>query len=355
MEILLEELYKTDIIVNRYHPRKILLEEDRSYQISGVTQSGKTKLIKNHLLSFKKNSYLYIDCLDMRIDVQLLNETLPSFCARNNIDTIVFDNYTCEIKLIKIKRIIVCAEQDYDLDFLEKIKVYPLDYEEFLAYEHKYDSSALNHFFQLGGFASMHKINSDERVIFIQKILKNSLSEAELDILIFCAKQMAQKISPYSIYERLKQSKKISKDKLYKSFEDLNRKNYIYQLQKIGYPKATRKIYLCDISLKHALSTDKNFGKLFENMIFLELIKSQSVIFYDDGVDFYLPQYNEIILAIPFANERVLFKKIELLEAFIFSYDIKKITVITMSAEGNMSHPISTIEMIPFDIWAITH
>lgn len=55
----------------------------------------------------------------------------------------------------------------------------------------------------------------------------------------------------------------------------------------------------------------------------------------------------------PFADERVLFKKIESIEAFLFTYQIKKVTAITMSKEGKMSHPISTIEMIPFDIWAL--
>ena len=55
----------------------------------------------------------------------------------------------------------------------------------------------------------------------------------------------------------------------------------------------------------------------------------------------------------PFADERVLFKKIESIEAFLFTYQIKKVTAITMSKEGSMSHPLSIVEMIPFDIWAL--
>ena len=55
----------------------------------------------------------------------------------------------------------------------------------------------------------------------------------------------------------------------------------------------------------------------------------------------------------PFADERALFKKIEQIEAFIFSYQIRKVTAVTMNREGSLSHPLSKVEMLPFDIWAI--
>lgn len=369
MEILLEELYKTDIILEKFHFRKLFLEtptyksdsfsKDKvlisatSYQINGISQCGKTKLVKNYLLGLKKSSYLYIDCRDLRIDIEELNKTLFDFCNKYKINTLVLDNYNPEIKIVNVPQLIICSELHHEIDFLTSVKLYPLDYEEFLAYEHKYDSTALNHFFKLGAFPSMHKINSDERVLYLQKTLKNALTPMELDILIFCTKMMAQKLSPYSIYERLKQTKKISKDKLYSTFETLSSKGYIHQLQKTNHPKAIRKIYLCDISLKSALTIDKQFSKLFENMIYLELLKSDSEAFYDDGIDFYLPRSDEVILGMPFADERTLFKKMEAIEAFLFAYQIKKVTAITMSTEGSMSHPLSLVEMIPFDIWAI--
>ena len=352
MEILLEEFYKTDIHIDKFHFRKLFLEKI-SYQINGITQSGKTKLVKNYLLGLKKNSYLYVDCSDLRIEIDKFNALLSKFCSDNKIGTLVLDNYIPDIRLVNVPQLIICSEVHYDINFLKTLQLYPLDYEEFLAYEHKYDSTALNNFFQLGCFAFMHKISSDERVIYLQKILKNALSEMELDILIFCTKMVTQKISPYAIYERLKQSKKVSKDKLYKSFESLSSKNYIHQLQKVDHPKATRKIYLCDISLKSALTIDKHFGRIFENMIYLELLKSDRECFYDDSIDFYLPQKSEVILATPFADERALFKKIEAIEAFIIRYQVKKITAVTMSREGSVSHPFSRVEMIPFDIWAI--
>ncbi|WP_294964855.1 ATP-binding protein [Sulfurimonas sp.] len=352
MEILLQELYKTDIYMDKFHFRKVYLE-DLSYQINGISQSGKSKLVKNYLLGLKKSTYLYMDCDDIRLDIEELNNNLARFCNHNKIDTLVLDNYKQDIKIVNVSQLIICCENNIEIDYLKTIQLYPLDYEEFLAYEHKYDSTALNHFFQLGAFPSMHKVQSDERNTYIQKTLKYALETMEFDILIFCAKMMAQKVSPYSIYERLKQTTKISKDKLYKSYESLCNKNYIHLLEKNNHPKATKKIYLCDISLKSALSLDKNFGRLFENMVYLELLKSGIECFYDDGIDFYIPENDEVILCTPFADERILFKKMQVIEAFIFGYGIKKVTAITMNNEGSVSHPFSKVEMLPFDIWAI--
>jgi predicted AAA+ superfamily ATPase len=352
MEILLEEFYKTDLHIEKYHYRKVMIDE-KSYQINGISQSGKTKIVKHYLLGLKKNSYLYIDCNDIRIDIEILNTILTPFCNKNRINTLVLDNYKPEIKFVNVSQLLVISQIALDIDILEKIQLYPLDYEEFLAYEHKYDSSALNHFFQLGGLPSMHKLYADERNSYIQKTLQYALSEMEFDILCFGAGMISQKLSAFSTYERLKQSRKISKDKLYQSFENLIKMNYLHQLEKFEHSRATKKLYLCDISLRFALSREKHFGRLFENMVYLELLKSNVTCYYDDGIDFYLPKSDEIILCKPFVDERSLFKKLESIEAYIFTHSIKKVTAVTMSKEGKLSHPLSKIEMLPFDIWAL--
>jgi len=199
----------------------------------------------------------------------------------------------------------------------------------------------------------MHTVAPDERIVYLQNVLKFTLSEIEFDILCLCAKFMSQKLSAFTIYERLKLTRKISKDKLYASFALLAEKKYIHLLPKYNHARATKKVYLCDTSLKGALSIEKNFAKLFENMVYLELLKSSTECYYEEDIDFYLPHKDEIILCKPFVDERRLFKKLESIEAFLFSYGITKITVITMNKEGNISHPLSSVDIIPFDIWAL--
>jgi len=353
MQILLEEFYKTDLIVNKFHFRKLFLEQNTSYQINGISQSGKTKLVKNYLLELKKSSYLYIDCLDVRIDLHSFNTYISDFCTQNKIDVLVYDNYMESFKIPNVSQLILTSQLPIDNQYLKQLTLYPLDYEEFLAYEHKYDSTALNHFFQLGGYPSMHKVNSDERNIYIQKSLQYALDPQEFEILKLCAKMATLKLSVFSLYERLKQTQKVSKDKLYKSFDTLIYKNYIHLLSKFEHQRATKKVYLCDISLKSALSSEKHFGRVFENMLYLELLKHQHQLYYAEGIEFYLPQKNEVILSMPFADERTLFKKVEAIEAFIVTHGVTQITAVTMNHESSLSHPFSRIEMIPFDIWAL--
>ncbi|MDH4944725.1 ATP-binding protein [Sulfurimonas sp. C5] len=352
MEILLEEFYKTDLHIDKYHDRKVFIDE-KSYQINGITKSGKTQLVKSYLLAHKKNSYLYIDCNDIRIEFDELNKILNKFCQENRIDILVLDNYKESIKFPNVSQLLITSEHKYNIPEIDQIDLYPLDYEEFLAYEHKYDSSALNHFFQLGGLPVMHKLYIDERNTYLQQVFQIALDDVEFDILTMCAKFNSQKLSAFMIYERLKTKRKISKDKLYKSFEALLEKKYIHLVEKYNHTKATKKIYLCDTSLKSALSIEKNFGRLFENMVYLELLKKSRDAYYEDEIDFYLPNKDEIILCKPFTDERRLFKKLESIEAFLFTHSIQKITVITMNKEGSVSHPLASVNIIPFDIWAL--
>ncbi len=351
MEILLQEYYKTDISLEKFNPRKLFIDGG-SYQICGITQSGKTKLVKSYLSELKKRSYLYLDCKDERIDKDALNASLGDFCLQNSIDTLVLDNYEPSIKVPNVSQLIVISEKP-EMEYLQTLWLYPLDYEEFLAHEHKYDSSALNHYLQLGGLACMHRLSPDERTLYVQQKLKLILSEIEFEMLKFIARFSATPLSAFSIYERLKQKRKISKDKTYEAYKALLKKRYLFEVGKYAHPRAVKKLYLADIYLKTALTTDKHFGRLFENLIFLELQKKNQECHYLENVDFYLPRNNEIILCKPFADERSVFKKVESLEAYLFAYNIKKITAVTMSKEANISHPFSKVEMVPFDIWAL--
>ena len=353
MEILLEEFYKLDLSANHFVQRKLQLDE-QSYQINGIAQSGKSELVKAHLLTCKKSSYLYIDLNDVRIEIEALNKELQPFCTKYKINILVLDNYTPDVNIVNVSQLIVCSQKHYPLDFLITKKLYPLDFEEFLAFETRYDSTAISHYLQIGGFAAMHKISADNRAKYIQERFAYTLSPLEFDILTLISKFTGQKISAFNIYEKLKQIRKVSKDMLYKSFETMITDGYLHQLQKLNHPKAVQKIYLCDIVFKHTLTIQKNFARIFENMIFLELFKNGVNCFYDEGIDFILPQNSEIILCMPFAEERMLFKKLESIEVFIFKNSIQKITCVTMSKEGSLSHPISQVEMLPFSEWALS-
>lgn len=353
MEILLEEFYRQDLHAPQYVERHYFLEED-SYQVNGISQSGKTALIKHTLLDYKKSSYLYIDCNDLRIDVTTLNATLTRFCNQNEITTVALDNYNEEIALPKVKQLIIASVDHYNYPNLQTIKLYPLDFEGFLAFEPRYDETALNHFLQLGGFPAMHRIPSEERIRHIQRSLKNALTDIGFDIMLLATNLLTLKVSAYMLYERLKTTRKISKDMLYKNFEKVVAQGYLHQLSKYNHPKAAKKLYLCDISLKNALSSQKHFGRLFENMVYLEMLKKEFTLYYDEEIDFYIPAQERVVLCMPFGNQENLFKKIEKIEGFIISHGISKVEVVTMTNESSLQHPFVPVEMIPFSVWALT-
>ena len=354
MEILLEEFYKQDLHSAHYTERRYQLEADISYQLTGITLSGKTSIIKNYLLQHKKSHYLYIDCSDLRIDTEALNQTLYRFCNQNEITILALDNYDPQIRLPKVKQLIIASNHYHDFKELTHLKVYPLNYEGFLAFEQRFDDTALSHFFQLGGFPFMHRVPSEERTVYLQKHLQYKLDDVSFDLLHLSSQFISQKVSAFTLYERLKQQRKISKDRLYRQFESLIDDEYIYMLAKYQAPKATKKLYHCDIAIKNVLTSQKHFGRLFENMLYLEMIKGGFEVYYDDDINFYIPQQDRIIIPQPFGNDETLFKLVEKLEAFIITHSVKRVEVVTMSAEASLHHPFVEVAMEPFNVWALT-
>lgn len=351
MNTLLDEYYRYDLHNAGFVERKDSISEENTL-IYGIAQSGKTALIKNYLLNHKKSTYLYLDCRDLRLDIADINSSLETFCRENKITILALDNYNEAIKLFDMPQIILSSEKNLDVDF-HILHLNLLDYEEFLAFESKYDSTALNHFFQLGGFPAMHRIASEERAYYLQSILIRALDSIEFSILAQASKMVTQKVSAFNLYERLKIERKISKDKLYLHLQSLFERGYLKSLGKFNHPNAVKKLYLCDIAIKHALVLQKHFGRLFENLVFLELDKHQIECYYDEGIDFYLPQRRQIIIASPFANEHALFKKVEALEGFIITNAVREVIAVTMNLENTLSHPVSRIEMISFERWAL--
>lgn len=351
MTALLDEYYRYDLHNPLFIERKAAIGE-ASVVLVGIAQSGKTSLIKNYLLSKKKSAYLYLDCRDLRLDINELNAVLEPFCREHKISILALDNYREGIKLFEIDQIILSAEQPLDAA-MEVLPVNLLDFEEFLAFEPKFDSTALTHFFQLGGFPAMHRINAAERLLYLQKTLIRALEPIELDIMTQSSKMVTQKVSAFNLYERLKGERKISKDKLYLHVQALIDRRYLYMLEKYNHPSAVKKLYLCDTAIKQALNLQKHFGRVFENLIYLELIKHNVECYYEEGIDFYLPGRSQIILALPFANEHALFKKVESLEGFIITNGVREIIAVTMNLESTLSHPIARIEMVPFAQWTL--
>lgn len=171
--------------------------------------------------------------------------------------------------------------------------------------------------------------------------------------MIHSAKLVGQKVSAFQMFERLKQQQKLSKDMFYRTFYALIEKGYLYWVEKYEHTRATKKLYTLDFNIKNALTLQKDFSRLFETLVYLEMLKKGAEIYYADGIDFYIPKEDRIVLTMPFSNEDVLFKKIESIEAFIIENGVLHVEVVTMNAETKLGLPYAIVEMMPFVKWAI--
>jgi predicted AAA+ superfamily ATPase len=323
--------------------------------IKGAAKTGKTSIIKQYLSTLPSASYLYIDLNDLRIDIAIIKQELISFCRDNKIQTLVIEAYDVSVPLPNVSQIILSTEETLEIEGFETLNVYNLDFEEFLAFDSRYDSleNAFTHFLQTSSYPELYFAHQDNRQKQMQNILRLSLNPLELQMMIHSAKLVGQKVSAFQMYERLKQQQKLSKDMFYKTFYGLMDKGYLYWVEKYEHARATKKLYTLDFNIKNALTLQKDFSRLFETLVFLEMLKRGSEIYYADGIDFYMPKENRIVLTMPFSNEDVLFKKIESIEAFIIENGVLYVEVVTMSAETKLGLPYAIIEMMPFVQWAI--
>lgn len=323
--------------------------------IKGAGKTGKTSIIKQYLSTLPSSAYLYVDLNDLRIDKEILIDELIDFCQKNKIHTLVIEAYDLTIPLPNVSQIILSTEVSLEIEGFENINVYNLDFEEYLAFDSRYDSleNAFTHFLQTSSYPELYYAHQDNRQKQLQNILKLSLNPLELQIMIHSAKLIGQKVSAFHMFERLKLQQKLSKDMFYKTFYGLIDKGYLYWVEKYGHSRATKKLYTLDFNIKNALTLQKDFSRLFETLVYLEMLKKGSKIYYADGIDFYIPEENRIVLTMPFSNEDVLFKKIESIEAFIIENGVLHVEVVTMSAQTKLGLPYAVIEMMPFVQWAI--
>lgn len=351
---MLDALYNLSNKKTNLIPRKHQIESSFTI-VKGAGKTGKTSIIKQYLSSLPSTSFLYIDLKDLRIDKETIKDELPQFCIDNKIHTLVIEGYEEDIQLPNVSAVILSTEENLEIEGFERLDVYNLDFEEFLAFDTRYDSldTAFTHFLQVSSYPELYFVHSDHRQKQLQNILKLSLNPLELQIMMHSAKLLGQKVSAFQMFERLKLQQKLSKDMFYKTFYGLMEKGYLYWIEKFEHSRATKKLYTLDFNIKNILTLQKDFSRLFETLVFLEMLKRGSEIYYADGIDFYLPKENRIVLTMPFSNEDVLFKKIESIEGFIIENSVVHVEVVTMNAETKLGLPYAVIEMMPFVQWAI--
>jgi len=352
MEIL-ENLYDIKHKNNHYFERKLSISSKRTI-ISGVKKSGKTSLIIDYLSNFTQDEILYIDLNDIRVNVETIANNLHNFIKQKLVKILVIENFDTSFKLPEVEEIILTCKEK--IDGFDILTLYPLDFEEFISFDVRH--SNIEHIFQIYANTGSYPqviLNSSNSVHWsMQEMLHIMISNpTEFKIFKKLSEAQSSKISLFQIYNQLKTAMKISKDSLYKKVKKLEDEKMLFLVEKYGSPKSSKKLFLIDFALKNALSFKKEFLKRFQNMVFLELMKKNHIIYYSDNIDLYVPQKNYAILCIPFLPQEMIKLRLQKILLHVKELGIKKIDIVTVGNEGEFWLKNTKCSIIPFWDWAL--
>ena len=213
---------------------------------------------------------------------------------------------------------------------------------------------------------------SDEILKEIQKAVKDHDTEAGI---YWTKKAIEEKIDPIKSLEILTDTMKeigdgysrgefflpdlvggadVVKNAMPFIFEEFERNRVIFYCEKYAQPKAVKKLFIFNHALIDIVSYKKNFNNLFKNMVYLELQRRNDEIYYLDNVDFYLPEFNQIVLAIPFFNSLVSSTIISRILPYMEEHKISSVTIVTVSSEQSIFIDDVEALALPFYNWVLT-
>ena len=348
---ILEFFYENSFAKQRIHPRRVALGKSSHILLSGTKYSGKRSLVQDHAQKHcTPNKTLFIDFEDTRADKEYIINHINKFIHEKGIATLIYYAYTPDIPLPQVNSIILISHHNIDIDGFKKYSLKNLDFEEYLVFEKKSDpKTAFNNFLKHGNFpivAKVEEFRKDKRFQeLLQLIFKEDFTIFK-EILFF----QAHAVSSYFLFNQIKKSHKISKDRFYELFYQWERDGYIKALPKWGAKRAAKKIYFFDFTLTSKVTLKKEFPKSFENMVVLEIDEDEA--YYLEPLGIYLPRKEEIIVAIPFGDAVRIQQKID---AILKKNDLvlKKITIITIATSYRYEIDTILCEVVPFYEWAL--
>ncbi len=335
-------------------PRKCSVPSEGDINIFGVRGSGKTSLVLDVLSEIKKEHLLYID-LD---DPNLLFETittlsLQQYIDKHDIHMLVLDHYEESYlsSFPNVARLIVLTRVPLDSTLLTPLELFPLDYEEFLAFESgTLSSGGFNHFLRSGTLpllARSQKTSTHAMKTFFQ----SAFDIQEQKLLLLLALHHTKHLTTNQIYTFAKEKFKISKDWLYKTIKRFSEEKLILFIED-RYQKSGKKMLLFDFAFAKYLTIGQPFILQFDTMIALALMK-HNISVQTLGIHGYVTKDNELIIPAPFESEESLWVKSQNKFSLYKKYGIKKITIVTVANSYEYSIEKLHFEALPFDEWSV--
>ena len=338
----------------RYIPRKVQLPHTGDINLFGVRGAGKTSMVLEYIEAFDEEEYLYIDLEDPNLIFGELNTLqLQRYVDRNGITLLVLDHYEpgfleyCP----KVGRLIILSRTALADSRFTPIELFPLDYEEFLAFESSVSvTNAFNHFLKSGTLPTLAK-SYRSTLLPMKQFWKSHFPPAEQNLMLILAQHHTKHLTTHQIYSFAKERFRVSKDWLYATIKEWTREKLIFFIDD-RYQKGGKKMILFDFAFAKYLTTGQPFITQFDTMIALALIK-HGISFETLGIHGYITKENELILPAPFESEESLWAKSQTKFSIYKQHQVKKITIVTVANSYEYDIEKLHFEALPFYEWTV--
>jgi len=351
---LLEYYQNQHPINDHYVTRKCQLPQKGDINLFGVRGSGKTTIVLDLIEELDEETTLYIDMEDPNLIFSpLAIVTLQHFIDRNGIRLLVLDHYNEDSlpSFPNVERIIVLSRIKLTDDALIPLELFPLDYEEFLAFETSMvQNKGFNHFLRSGtlpGLARSQKTALQSMKTFFQSSFDNNQQK----LLLILAQHHTKHLTVNQIYTYAKEKFKVSKDWLYKTMKLFTEEKLVFFIDD-RYQKSGKKMLLFDFAFAKYLTVGQPFIMQFDTMIALALMK-HNINVQTLGIHGYVTKENELIIPAPFESEESLWVKSQSKFSIYKKYNIKKVTIVTVANSYEYNIEKLHFEALPFNEWSI--
>ena len=340
--------------IENYVPRKCQLPLSGDFNLFGVRGSGKTTMILDMLEEENEESPLYIDLNDPNLIFNSLSTlSLQQYIDKNGITLLILDHYSSSdlASFPNVERLIILTRIALSNENLTPIELFPLDYEEFLAFELTAShSSGFNHFLRSGTLPLLARSQKTSTQA-IQTFFNAAFNENEQKLLLILAEHHTKHLTIHQIYTFAKEKFKVSKDWLYKTMKHFTQEKLILFIED-RYQKSGKKMLLFDFAFAKYLTMGQPFILQFDTMVALALMKHHIDV-QTLGIHGYVTKDNELIIPAPFESEESVWVKSQGKFSLYKKYGIKKVTIVTVTNSYEYQIEKLHFEALPFDEWSV--
>ncbi|HSR74671.1 MAG TPA: AAA family ATPase [Sulfurovum sp.] len=351
---LLEYYQNQRYITENYVPRKCQLPLVGDVNLYGVRGAGKTTMVFDQMQQENSKTTLYIDLDDPNLIFNALSvQALQKYIDREGITLLILDHYTeGYLKTFpNVNRLIVLSRIPLVHQDLMPVELFPLDYEEFLAFEPSVSqSSGFNHFLRSGTLPMIAK-SQKTNIQVMKTFLQRAFDDNETKLLLILAQHHTKHLTTHQIYTFAKEKFKVSKDWLYRTMKLFTDEKLVFFMED-RYQKSGKKMLLFDFAFARYLTIGQPFIMQFDTMIALALIKHKIEV-QTLGIHGYITSKDELIIPAPFESEESLWVKSQSKFSIYKKYGIKKVTIVTVANSYEYHIEKLHFEALPFNEWSV--